>query len=723
MDSLPIIRWIFFSVVALRKGRSFVGFFSSLLLSPILGIVATLIVVPNGAEVDGNWFTRGRIKKWGVVAIALVAAAGCSRQELRGSTPGRPSTVVEALPAGVATGDAQAPGQSGGIWKVSGSDVTGSYTGRVELRAVGQAFRFTRVIDYTNVKVEGGRSFSWVWEGTARTGAAGDFNISVKLQRADFVKSRGSFVRAAADSQPLEVVGHFVVSGTTLVGSFTAPGIQAQETWFDVIPLLQKPIFAKDIVELPLDAPLTDPIKAGLFQQFASYHALPEIRPYTNNPAFKKAVHSIIVDKTDFDFYQANPNALRVVDKVLDPISRQETLARANAYRWTLARKAAFYDDDVAIYFIDPTTGMLGLERVGTQLVPSHDSALWTGTYVASQAYRHKLTGSTDALNNVIKSVQGLLTLVEITGNPKTFARTLRPATGNPTGTWHAGTGAFANLEWEEGGNNDMFKGVIYGILSAYNVLCDRVSGHQNLCDRIRKDARHIANDLDIARPSGQNRLAAQWLAAYVTGKIGFFIRATAEWAIQAPVLAQGNVTTVYSNGIADWSGTHLSFVEYVVFNTLGQRYPLPGVRAKSAVASGVDAIYAHFTKVRMGLWSVAFASLGAAPRPAAADDARWRLREFPTPKPQFDVDHRINPAFVMSPYPSQPWKNDWTRNDRTQSLRGYPLFEGMACRVYAWSANTFEYRVNSTGTSFPGADYLHAYWLGRQLGVFAANE
>ena len=80
-----------------------------------------------------------------------------------------------------------------GIWTVTGSDAIGSYTGRVELIPTGapQAFRFLRVIDYaSSVVVEGNRSLSWVWEGTATEGAGGSIAVTVALQKADFVKSR-----------------------------------------------------------------------------------------------------------------------------------------------------------------------------------------------------------------------------------------------------------------------------------------------------------------------------------------------------------------------------------------------------------------------------------------------------------------------------------------------------------------------------------------------------
>jgi hypothetical protein len=478
----------------------------------------------------------------------------------------------------------------------------------------------------------------------------------------------------------------------------------------------------KQVFELPTHGPISADRRDALFLTFASFHALPEVQPYVNRPEFQNPVHTLVIDLTDFNFYQQRPTGLRVVNKVIDPISLQETLARADAYKWSLAGKAAFYDENVAKVSIDPATGML-FEFIlqGVSGRPSNDSALWTGAYVASQAYRYRVTRSPEAMANLVRSVQGLMTLMEITGDRRTFARTLRAATGNPVSPWYAGTGLYAGLEWLANGNNDMFKGVMFGLAHAHALLCEYPTGNDALCARIRFNVTQIADNLSVAQPSGQNRLAAQWLAAYVTHKFSYLLRASAEWTVQAPILSQGNITVVYEDGIADWSGTHLAFVEYMMFSLLADRYPLPGIDAGSTLRHGIENIYQQFGRVWMGLWSVPFAKLGTNPHDDAAWIAGWRLREIPAPQTQMNVDHSIRSDFVMSPFPISPWKGDWAQpgTDRTQSLRAYPLFESMTYTVYDWKEPPFMYKVNSTGLNYPGADCLIAYWLGRYLGVF----
>ena len=114
---------------------------------------------------------------------------------------------------------------------------------------------------------------------------------------------------------------------------------------------------------------------------------------------------------------------------------------------------------------------------------------------------------------------------------------------------------------------------------------------------------------------------------------------------------------------------------------------------------------------------------LGTLPHSDAAQAALWRLRELPAPKPRLAIDHRIRSDFVMSPFPSAPWKFDWEDNDRTQSQRMMPLFEASAYTVYAWKHSPLEYKASSVAVDYPGADFLFAYWLGRSLDLFTAAD
>ena len=619
---------------------------------------------------------------------------------------------------------AGADASSSTVWSVQGVDSRGAYTGQVELIPDGAGYRFIRTIDYdTSVKVEDNRLLSWVWQGIAVPEPNGTMNISVALKKADFIRRRGSLVRSPVDTQPTIIAGKFVPNSGVMQGKFTGPDVAATETWALPTSGGARPIFQENRRETPTHNVIPASTRDSLFAAYASYHALQEVKPFINRPEFRNPIHTAISDTTDFDFYQQNPIRLRVINKVIDPISLQETLVRADAYKWTLAGKSDFYQRATAETGIDAYTGML-FEFVDNQGrgYPSHDGALWTAAYTASQYLRYRLIGDPVALNNIAKSTDGLLKLLEITGDPRIFARTLRKAEGNPTAPWVAGKGEFAGLEWKQGGNNDMFKGVMLGLTVAQASLCDQPTGNDALCARIKNDITQVVYRLNEAQGSSYNRLAALWLAAYSTRNTLALSEARKEWNRQASSLASGS-NIFYSNGTADWSGTHLSIVQYLMFNLLSERFPLPGIDTRTVLKKGVENVYRQFSRVPMGLWSVAFAAMGTMPHTDAKKDALWRLREIPAPKTQVDVDHRIRPDYVMSPFPSAPWKFDWTRTDRTQSLRAYPLFEASAYNVYDWKQSVLDYKANTVGGQLPGVDFLLAYWLGRTLGVFGSVD
>lgn len=615
------------------------------------------------------------------------------------------------------------------VWQVEGHDERGDYTGRVQLiPAAGAGFRFLRVIDYADtVRVEDDRGLSWVWQGTAEPLAGGGYQVAASLRKADFVRQRGALIRRQAEQLPVPVTGQFLPAQGSLQGTYVlgqAGERVGPETWSLPEPGGDMPIFVGYLRETPTHVAVPGSVRDFLFDLFKSYRQLPAVLPYTDLPAFRNPVHIAVSDRTDFDYYQRHGDRLRVVDKIVDPISLQETLARADAFKWTLAGKAEHFDRVTAERAIDAATGLL-FEFVDAEGkgYPSHDAALWTGAYAASQALRHRLTADPAARDNLVRSVEGLMTLLEITGNRRIFARTLRKAEGRPVPPWYPGQGTLAHLEWEAGGNNDMYKGVMLGMAMAQAAVCeDGREGHAAFCQRLHDNSVQVASQLQVAQASGYNRLAALWLAAYTTGDPLVIRAARKEWNRQAANLGAGS-STVYSYGIADWSGTHLAAVQYLLFNLLSERSPLPGIDSCSVLRRGVEAVYHDFSRVPLGPWSVLFARLGTLPHSDAAQAALWRLRELPAPKPRLAIDHRIRSDFVMSPFPSAPWKFDWEDNDRTQSQRMTPLFEASAYTVYAWKHSPLEYKASSVAVDYPGADFLFAYWLGRSLDLFTAAD
>lgn len=675
-----------------------------------------------------------------VSPLAACGADGSGDGATSSSSGGQPPGGSSGNVPGSSSGDPK-PGDTGdalvGLWSVDGTDARGAYTGEVEIRSEAKGYTFIRAIKYTGLKVEDNRDLHWVFRGTiAKNGAA--LTLTSALKRMDFISEKGALKRSAADATPLPVKGDLKLSakGDEISGTISATGIAITETWRAKKALPAKPIFVDERKHVTAHDPPSTATKLGLFAAYADYHTLDVIKPYSNRAEFQNAVHGHVVDPTDLDFYRANKNAIRVADKIVDDISIAETKARADAYRYTLREKADAYQRDIDTRFVDPTVGMIpaGGPRNTANFAwdASGDGSLWTAVYLASQVFRFQVTGEQKAKDNALASLDGMLKLQEITGDWTTFARTLRKATGGaPSLPWHAGTGAFAGLEWMEGGNNDMIKGLFYSYIMGWELFCEGKTGYESTCARIRTNTKHLADDVKLGgsnAPASQlsNDLPAAWLYAIFATNLGDTLeyRAKAEgyWTVGKPVL---NETAVfYEQGTVDWSGQHLTSIGDMVEYMSAQRLNLGG-DALEKYRDHIDDSHKNLEKQRFANWHLLKAAWGTGAGPSSPwiKEAVGRMNEARYPKVSDTIDRRLSAEYCMSPYPSLPWKGDWMTypsSDRTQGIDSHPLFEANPDIMY-WKVGN-NYRVYE-GQETPGGDFLHLYWFARKNGLIGAND
>lgn len=655
-----------------------------------------------------------------LVSLAACGADGSGGGEMPGSATGNDGgTAARANDA--AQGETPITTLRG-VWDLSGTDARGAYDGQIEVRDVsGDKVEVIRLVRYLASPVEDARELwtAWVGKGSL-TGTYAE--VEFTLARADFVRARGGVTRTDADKTPATVKGTISLKDGKVLAHFTGPGIEANETLSSPKPSGSAPIFAVARSSVATNGAPSNTERSLLMPE--DYKTRPDVAPYVPLAEFQAGIAYVDIDRTDLDFYRAHPNALRVVNKVVDAPSLGETLARANAFRKTLAEKAAFFDAETPATFLEPATGQVSDSVVSGKQQPSGDGSLWTASYLASQALRalvakrDGLPFAAEALANVAKSAAGMQLLVEIVPDSTTFARTIRAATGAPPNGWHTGTGAFSAYEWLEGGNNDMYKGLFYADLMAYWALCTGgQTGYEALCDRIRTNVPKLGGLSVVGGNTDGNRLLASWLNCFVNG--ADCSSARTQWLLQQTVIEQAAGQTVQLT-TADWSGTHLTFVAFLGYWLLSDLAPLNAggisVDPKPSLRKGFDKLRGDFTPFRMGIWSTVFATLATAPlTPRNIEDAKLRLTEIPAPRMQLDFDHRVSPDFVMSPYPTLPWKQDWMTSDRTASLHGFPLFE-QPLDVYVWRSSPWNYKGNQEGIASPSYDYLHDYWLARWL-------
>ncbi|HEY1759171.1 MAG TPA: hypothetical protein VGG72_27610 [Bryobacteraceae bacterium] len=116
------------------------------------------------------------------------------------------------------------------------------------------------------------------------------------------------------------------------------------------------------------------------------------------------------------------------------------------------------------------------------------DSALWTGHYLAAEAYRYAVTGSADAMTNVNNAIQGIKMLLDVTGN-NALARCAVPADSPfaaSIASQEAANGIYQGAAWGAPyiwvGNTsrDEYIGVFYGIEVTYELITNQ--GVRNWC-------------------------------------------------------------------------------------------------------------------------------------------------------------------------------------------------------------------------------------------------
>jgi len=122
-------------------------------------------------------------------------------------------------------------------------------------------------------------------------------------------------------------------------------------------------------------------------------------------------------------------------------------------------------------------------ENPGSTVLRSYarvgDSAIWTGHYLAAEAFRYKVTTSTQALDNLQRTLEGLRSLVEITATGL-LSRCLFPEDWEFAaaavseecrhGIWRGALNGNKYL-WVGNTSRDQYSGVFFGLGTAYDLV------------------------------------------------------------------------------------------------------------------------------------------------------------------------------------------------------------------------------------------------------------
>jgi hypothetical protein len=360
---------------------------------------------------------------------------------------------------------------------------------------------------------------------------------------------------------------------------------------------------------------------------------------------------------------------------------------------------------------MDPILSLPDLSQV-VDYTRCGDSAIWTGHYLAAEAFRYKVTGSSDALNNINNAISAIDNLINVTGG-NVLARCALPANSpyaasisNQEAANGIYQGSIYGAPWIWVGNTsrDQYIGVFFGLTVTYDMVTDQ--NVRNGCSYLI--TRLLDNLLDnlwtIVMPDGSisttflirpdQQLSLLLIGKHVNG--GAF---GSKYSSESNTLSPG-VTIPISVDCADQTGSYYKFnLDYLTFYTLKR------------MGSG----YSDFW---YGL---------------AYDELRATTGSHQNPHFNM-IDRAINGANANRDADTVSLLNDWLLRPRVDVYRDFTgqfpaCSTGEACQPlpvvdrvttdFLWQRDPFQLSGGGQGDiETAGIDYILPYWMARYYGV-----
>jgi hypothetical protein len=416
----------------------------------------------------------------------------------------------------------------------------------------------------------------------------------------------------------------------------------------------------------------------------------------------------------------------------------------ANITRWqsteapnaTLAAKAERYQLDLEARFQTPEGLVDYRQTVGESAKSAEpglpaDGCFHTGIYLASQALRHATTKDPAARAQILRALDGLELLHDVTGKRGLLSRHARRVTA---GDSDRAVESRARPGWLYRGDvsKDQYAGAIHG-LGVTLALVDDAEIRRRVAALAAAIADHlIESDMRIVDLDGEMTTHGD-LRSHVWG-LPIGVNALISLAIArvaATATADERHLALWDRLVeadypdtAYWAHFDVFGVEHRVNDNMSYLaiYPLlllatsPTVRDK--LRESECRSWSHVRRDRNAFFALVHASVVEESDEPAVAQSLTALREFPERKIPLPVD-LTRPGFNFP----RAFLN--TRKCLPRTTEGLPLFLRPVSSSY-WAANPFSLvgRLTSDGSSeYAGMDYLLAYWMARFHGHVSAGD
>ncbi len=339
------------------------------------------------------------------------------------------------------------------------------------------------------------------------------------------------------------------------------------------------------------------------------------------------------------------------------------------------------------------------------------DSAIWTGHYLAAEAFRYKVTSSPDAFANMTKAVAGIKALTDITGT-ELLARCMFPASSPYAASMQAEeshnglyTGRQAGFQWVGNTSRDQYSGVLFGLAVAYDML-DAGALKDSIAQLATRQIDFLLiHSWTVVMPDGGISTtfllrADQRLAILQIGRHLNPARFSGQYDSQSAALALGVLPPVALEVLNDDSyfKFNLDFINF--YNLLRLE---SGIR-KSGYQLAYDVVRNHTASHQNAFFDIIDRALNG---PNASRDA--------------EIVALLN-AWLQRP-----------RRDAYVDLSNkVPVCGGQACTPvpvamrppsdFLWQRTPFLLSAGGSGTvEMAGIDYILPYWMARYYGVIGS--
>ena len=353
------------------------------------------------------------------------------------------------------------------------------------------------------------------------------------------------------------------------------------------------------------------------------------------------------------------------------------------------------------IFTASGSTQIAGYTRCG-------DSAIWTGHYLAAEAFRYNVTQSADALSNVNKTIAGIKSLLDVTGT-NVLARCLVPlnspyAVGIQSEESANGiyTNSSAGYFWVGNTSRDQYMGVIFGLGVAYDMVND--AGVQSSISQIagRLIGFLTGHDWSVVMPDGSASTTFlirpdEILTLLQVGRHVNPSQFSTTYDIQRILLAAAVLAPIAVDVASDDSYFKFN-LDYISFYNL--------IRLESSSASSI--------------YKAAYEVL--------RNDTAGHENAF------FDIiDRGLNGANAARDAETAALLNEWlqrpTRDVSVNDQGVVPVCGSQACQPipvelrppdeFLWEESPFQLSGGGSGIiEGAGIDYILPYWMARYYGV-----